>query len=404
MLARHALLLVIDNFEQLLDAAPELSRAARRLAAEQARGHEPRRAADRRRARAGAAAAGRRARGRAVRRAAPARVDPRLTLAPGDEQRIEQICARLDGLPLAIELAAARIKVLTPAAILDRLGRRLDLLSSGPRDAPRASRRCARRSAGATTCSTPTRRRCSSASACSPAASRSRPPRPSAARTRSTAIAALVEHSLLTQPRRPLRDARDRPRVRARPADEGGRARRRPPRATRAPTRELIEGGESGMESAADRRVARPARRRARERARRDRRSRWPTATPTPRSRSCADALALLDLARQPDRGPRAAGRGARARRRPARAAPARAQRRRRGGRRAGRLRRRRSGSSRRAWRSRREVGDDTRAARISGNLGNLALYERDYDEAIAPLRRRRRRSCARSATPAGSA
>ena len=63
-------------------------------------------------------------------------VDPRLALEPGDEARIEQICTRLDGLPLAIELAAARIKVLSPAEILDRLTRRLDLLSSGPRDAP----------------------------------------------------------------------------------------------------------------------------------------------------------------------------------------------------------------------------------------------------------------------------
>ena len=63
-------------------------------------------------------------------------LDSRLSLAPGDEQRIAEICARLDGLPLAIELAAARMKVLKPAAILERLGRRLDLLSSGPRDAP----------------------------------------------------------------------------------------------------------------------------------------------------------------------------------------------------------------------------------------------------------------------------
>jgi predicted ATPase len=63
-------------------------------------------------------------------------VDPRLALEPGDDEHIERICARLDGLPLAIELAAARIKVLSPAEILHRLSRRLDLLSSGPRDAP----------------------------------------------------------------------------------------------------------------------------------------------------------------------------------------------------------------------------------------------------------------------------
>lgn len=47
---------------------------------------------------------------------------------------IGEICHRLDGLPLAIELAAARSKLLSPTAILDRLGRRLDLLLGGARD------------------------------------------------------------------------------------------------------------------------------------------------------------------------------------------------------------------------------------------------------------------------------
>ncbi len=49
---------------------------------------------------------------------------------------VEDICRRLDGLPLAVELAAARTNVLTPHQILDRLVRRFDLLTSGARDAP----------------------------------------------------------------------------------------------------------------------------------------------------------------------------------------------------------------------------------------------------------------------------
>jgi non-specific serine/threonine protein kinase len=49
---------------------------------------------------------------------------------------VVDICERLDGLPLAIELAAARINVLSPEAILSRLNKRLDLLGSGHRDRP----------------------------------------------------------------------------------------------------------------------------------------------------------------------------------------------------------------------------------------------------------------------------
>jgi predicted ATPase/DNA-binding CsgD family transcriptional regulator len=49
---------------------------------------------------------------------------------------IAEICVRLDGLPLAIELAAARIKLFPPPALLARLGQRLAVLMSGARDAP----------------------------------------------------------------------------------------------------------------------------------------------------------------------------------------------------------------------------------------------------------------------------
>ena len=49
---------------------------------------------------------------------------------------VAEICTRLEGLPLAIELAAARTKLLPPVALLSRLGNRLELLTGGRRDAP----------------------------------------------------------------------------------------------------------------------------------------------------------------------------------------------------------------------------------------------------------------------------
>jgi predicted ATPase/class 3 adenylate cyclase len=56
------------------------------------------------------------------------------------EAAVSEICGRLDDLPLALELAAARVKALTPAQILERLEHRLPLLTGGARDVPERQR------------------------------------------------------------------------------------------------------------------------------------------------------------------------------------------------------------------------------------------------------------------------
>jgi predicted ATPase len=63
-------------------------------------------------------------------------VRPDFQVTPASTRTIAEICVRLDGLPLAIELAAARIKLLSPQALLTRLGHRLQVLTSGAQDAP----------------------------------------------------------------------------------------------------------------------------------------------------------------------------------------------------------------------------------------------------------------------------
>ena len=62
-------------------------------------------------------------------------VRPNLTTTRDDAERISEICRRLDGIPLAIELAAARIRMLSPAQIADGLTDRFHLLTGGTRTA-----------------------------------------------------------------------------------------------------------------------------------------------------------------------------------------------------------------------------------------------------------------------------
>jgi predicted ATPase len=65
-----------------------------------------------------------------------AAVWPDFVITPDNAGAVQEICSRLDGLPLAIELAAARTKILSPSAIMDRLHSRMQLLTGGALDLP----------------------------------------------------------------------------------------------------------------------------------------------------------------------------------------------------------------------------------------------------------------------------
>jgi predicted ATPase/class 3 adenylate cyclase len=143
------LLLVIDNFEQVLAAAHVLSdllgsgaktrmivtsRAALRVAGEQEFRVPPLGLPDPDRAPNAKSLSEFEATALFIQRASVVRPD--FVVTGENAPAIAEICRRLDGLPLAIELAASRVRILTPQAILRRLGRRLVLLSGGSVNLP----------------------------------------------------------------------------------------------------------------------------------------------------------------------------------------------------------------------------------------------------------------------------
>jgi predicted ATPase/DNA-binding NarL/FixJ family response regulator len=68
------------------------------------------------------------------------RTNPGFDLTPANALLLARACVRLEGLPLAIELAAARLKVLTPGELLFRLGSRMEVLAGSTRDVPARQR------------------------------------------------------------------------------------------------------------------------------------------------------------------------------------------------------------------------------------------------------------------------
>src|SRR5499427_7226345 len=149
LLMDKQLLLVLDNFEQVLPAAPQLlelltacpdvkllvtSRAVLHVQGEHEFAVPPLQLPDLSQLPEPELLAESAAVALFVQRAQAAMSTFEMNAA--NARAIAELCVQLDGLPLAIELAAARIKLLSPQALLARLGRRLELLTSPAQDAP----------------------------------------------------------------------------------------------------------------------------------------------------------------------------------------------------------------------------------------------------------------------------
>jgi predicted ATPase/class 3 adenylate cyclase len=148
-LRQRRLLLVLDNFEHVLATAAQVadllatcpglkalvtSREALRLRGEHQFAVPPLSLPDRGRGESAQELLRYEAVRLFIERAQAAKLD--FAISPQNAYAIAEICHRLDGLPLAIELAAARVNVFSPQALLARLEHRLAVLTSGPRDLP----------------------------------------------------------------------------------------------------------------------------------------------------------------------------------------------------------------------------------------------------------------------------
>jgi predicted ATPase len=102
-------------------------------------------------------------------------VRPGFALTKDNAASVAEICRLLEGLPLAIELAAARIRLLDPAALLARLARSLDALGTGWWTCLSGSAPCGPRCSGAWACWRTPSGRCWRSWRCSPTAGPSRP-------------------------------------------------------------------------------------------------------------------------------------------------------------------------------------------------------------------------------------